>query len=236
MTYAGRRKLTSCIASPFRTIRVNSTVGFFFVDTRRAGGPRSIWVHPLDDPEWLSTVPRGVDPLQHVENLWQDEPEPTPEPQQAGLPGQPKHGGIAQQLSEQATAQGYQSGPSYQEEAFGIHGPGVRQGNAQTMQQNFPGTTFMHNGQQVQRVTMDDLINYELAKMGSPEEYERNNPPGKVSSKMFHRKETPVRGSSTHLLHKLTVCFSDNDSGDTQKREQEILPTDMHIVRLSMTQ
>lgn len=47
--------------------------GFFFVDTLHPGGPRSIWTHPLDDPEWLSTVPQGMDPLAYVYKLWADQ-------------------------------------------------------------------------------------------------------------------------------------------------------------------
>lgn len=43
---------------------------FFFVDTLHPNGPRSIWTHPLDDPEWLRTVPEGTDPLAYVHQLW----------------------------------------------------------------------------------------------------------------------------------------------------------------------
>jgi len=46
--------------------------GFFFVDTMAPNGPRSIWTHPLDDPEFLSTVPQGMDPLAYVYKLWAD--------------------------------------------------------------------------------------------------------------------------------------------------------------------
>lgn len=60
------------------------------------------------------------------------------------------------------------------------------------MQANFPGTTVMQNGQRMQRVTVEDLTQYYLSKMGTPEEYERQNPPTKFST-FFHKKETAVR-------------------------------------------
>lgn len=51
----------------------DAAIGFFFVDTMAPNGPRSIWTHPLDDPEWLSTVPQGMDPLAYVYKLWADQ-------------------------------------------------------------------------------------------------------------------------------------------------------------------
>ena len=54
---------------------------FFFVDTLGPGAPRSVWVHPMDNPEWQKTVPKGMDPLAYIDKLWQEQPMPTPEPQ-----------------------------------------------------------------------------------------------------------------------------------------------------------
>lgn len=47
-------------------------LGFFFVDTLDPNGPRSIWTHPLDDPEWKKKVPNGMDPIAYVHKLWQE--------------------------------------------------------------------------------------------------------------------------------------------------------------------
>lgn len=68
--------------------------------------------------------------------------------------------------------------------------PGYRQGGTIGMVQNYPGTSVLQGGQR-QKVTMEDLTQYYLSKMGSPEEYERTHPRGKFS-KMFHEKESPV--------------------------------------------
>jgi hypothetical protein len=69
-------------------------------------------------------------------------------------------------------------------------GPGYRQGGTIPMQQNYPGTSTLQGGQR-QKVTMEDLTQYYLNKMGSPEEYERKHPRGKFS-KLLHEKESPV--------------------------------------------
>lgn len=58
------------------------------------------------------------------------------------------------------------------------------------MQSNYPGTSVLQGGQRT-RVTMEDLTQYYLSKMGTPEEYERRNPRGKFS-KLFHEKESAV--------------------------------------------
>jgi len=159
---------------------------FFFVDTF-AKPPKSIWTHPLDDQDWLSTVPHGMDPLAYVDKLWQDMPEPTPEPAARPLPGGGAHAGM----------------------------PGVRQGNVHGMQGHYPGTSAMQGGQMqmgqgmslAQKlqvgmpVTLSELTEHFLSKMGTPEEYESKNPPSKAS-KMFHKKETARQRQRRHAEHK----------------------------------
>lgn len=141
-----------------------------------------------------------MDPEHYVDQLWQNEPEPTPEPTSRPLPPQTQsyRGGIQSQISSEMQQPGYQPRdlPEHlqgqqQQQVWGPAGPGVRQGGTSTMQSPFPGTVRMVNGQQVQRVKMEDLVQHELAKMGTPEEYEKRNPPGKTS-KLFHKKETAV--------------------------------------------
>lgn len=121
----------------------------------------------MDNQEWLSKVPHGMTPLQYIEKLWQEYPEPTPEPRPRPLPGV---------------------------------GVGVRQGNIQGMQSHYPGTSTMQGGQvshlqqlvaQGRPITLEDLTQHFLSKMGTPEEYEKKNPPSKAS-KLFHSKETAV--------------------------------------------
>jgi hypothetical protein len=58
------------------------------------------------------------------------------------------------------------------------------------MQQNYPGTSVLQGGQRT-KLTMEDLTQYYLSKMGTPEEYERKHPRSKFS-KLFHEKESPV--------------------------------------------
>lgn len=58
------------------------------------------------------------------------------------------------------------------------------------MQQNYPGTSALQGGQR-RTVTMEDLTQYYLSKMGTPEEWEKKHPRGKFS-KLFHEKETAV--------------------------------------------
>jgi len=68
--------------------------------------------------------------------------------------------------------------------------PGYRQGGTIGMQQVYPGTNSLQSGQRT-KVTMEDLTQYYLGKMGTPEEYERKHPRGKFS-KLLHEKESPV--------------------------------------------
>jgi len=146
---------------------------FYFVDTKDPNGPRSIWWHPLDDPTWLSKVPAGMDPLVYIHKLWDEVPMPSPVNRQSQLPG-------------------------------------VRQGGTANMQGHFPGTNAVQSGQQAQYgrmvngkrvVTLEELTQIYLDKMGTPEEYERKNPPSKAS-KMFHTKETARERQRRHAEHK----------------------------------
>lgn len=92
---------------------------------------------------------------------------------------------------------------------------GYRQGGTHGMQPQYPGTIRIQTGQNgIQRVTMEDLTQYYLSKMGSPEEYERRNPPSKVS-KMFHNKETAV---STFLRRGYSYTWD-----RVQKRPQSLM-------------
>lgn len=141
---------------------------FFFVDTN-ANPPRSIWIHPLDDQEWLSTVPHGTEPMAWIEKLWNDQPMPSPAPAHKSLPNQPQR-----TTSHVGTSSSQQQEQPLRLSDLGRPGP---------------------NGKRV--VSLEDLTQYYLSKMGSPEEYERKNPPNKAS-KMFHSKETARQRQRRH--------------------------------------
>lgn len=143
----------------------------------------------MDDPEWLSKVPNGMDPIEYIQKLWDDEPEPSPAARHSQLPG-------------------------------------VRQGATENMQGHFPGTSTLQQGQQQQygrvvngkrMVTLEDLTQMYLDRMGSPEEYERKNPPNKAS-KMFHKKETAAQRQRRHAEHKA------RDAADALAYRQPVYP------------
>ena len=71
------------------------------------------------------------------------------------------------------------------------------------MQQNYPGTSVLQGGQRT-KLTMEDLTQYYLSKMGTPEEYERKHPRSKFS-KLFHEKESPVSAFASLLLFTFTT-------------------------------
>jgi len=48
---------------------------------------------------------------------------------------------------------------------------------------------------------MEDLVQHELQKMGTPEEYARKNPPSK-GSKLFHHKESASKRQRRHAEHR----------------------------------
>lgn len=175
------------------------------MDTKDPNGPRSIWVmydsssltkaeshsqwHPLDDPGWLSTVPQGMKPIEYIQKLWDDEPDPSPMPQNTQLPG-------------------------------------FSQGGTPNMQHGYPGTSTMQQGQRREYgrivngrrvVTLEDLTQLYLDKMGTPEEYERRNPPSKAS-KMFHSKETAAQRQRRHAEHKA------RDAADALSYRQPVYP------------
>lgn len=98
---------------------------------------------------------------------------PSPQPQAQARPG-----------PSQASSSAYTSGGG------NTALPGYRQGGTASMQQNYPGTSVLQGGQR-QKVTMEDLTQYYLSKMGTPEEWEAKHPRGKFS-KLFHEKESAV--------------------------------------------
>ena len=159
------------------------------MDTKNPKGPRSIWVHPMDDPEWQRSVPRGMDPLEYINRLWQDQPDSASDSssqrtsftqgQQQSQSGPTNFAGIPPIL--QGHTQDYNDDRGYgqiQDQQYSNQGPGQTQGQG---------------GSQVQTISMKQLVQEELEKMGSPEEYARANPPGKASG-LFHHKESPVSG------------------------------------------
>ena len=89
--------------------------------------------------------------------------------------------------------------------------PGYRQGGTTSMQSNYPGTSVLQGGQR-QRVTMEDLTQYYLGKMGTPEEWERKHPRGKFS-KLIHEKESPV---STFFFN-----FRNKNASSLRKKREE---------------
>jgi len=97
---------------------------FFFVDTN-ASPPRSIWVHPFDDPEYIKSIPDTDNPQAQADQSH----------------GKPK-------------------------------------------------------------VTMASLTAEELEKMGPPEEYAKNHPPGFWSTKVFHPHETAKEREERHAKHR----------------------------------
>lgn len=116
---------------------------------------------------------------------------PSPQPGPSSLP---QTGGVGRSSNNDATRMpqalniGSSSSSSNNNGNAGL--PGYRQGGTTSMQQNYPGTSVLQGGQR-QKVTMEDLTQYYLNKMGTPEEYERKHPRGKFS-KLLHEKESPV--------------------------------------------
>ena len=123
----------------------------------------------MDDQEWLSTVPHGTEPMAWIEKLWNDQPMPSPAPAHKSLPNQPQR-----TTSHVGTSSSQQQEQPLRLSDLGRPGP---------------------NGKRV--VSLEDLTQYYLSKMGSPEDYERKNPPNKAS-KMFHSKETARQRQRRH--------------------------------------
>ena len=106
-----------------------------------------------------------------IEKLWNDQPMPSPAPAHKSLPNQPQR--TTSHVGTSSSSQQQQQQPLRLSD-LGTAGP---------------------NGKRV--VSLEDLTQYYLSKMGTPEEYERKNPPNKAS-KMFHSKETARQRQRRH--------------------------------------
>lgn len=151
------------------------TERYFFVDTR-ATPPRSIWVHPQSDEEWLQQVPNDTSPDEYAHELWAQEPDSAnPQAQSSG----PR---VADQLRQDYRNQHGNDGPLTE----------PMQG-----QQSAPA---QQDGKRVIK-TRQELVEYILSKMGTPEEYEAKHPPNKAS-KLFRRNESPAERQRRHAENK----------------------------------
>lgn len=103
--------------------------------------------------------------MEHVGDLWNAEPMPTPDPGRRSLPQTQSHSQPQQASASAGAAQGQTRGLDLSQ--LGRPGP---------------------NGKRV--VTMQDLVEYYMSKE-TPEEHERRNPRSGASS-LFHRKESAV--------------------------------------------